>query len=73
MSRVFVIAGEPAVSSYIRVQDGGKLARQTVSHDEVPFLELGNRENTIAGAEGWRANGSNEGMSGRSKLDFHLS
>jgi hypothetical protein len=28
--------------------------------------------NSIAGAEGWRENGSNEEMSGRSKHDFHL-
>ncbi len=66
MSRVFVIAGQPAVPSHIRIKDGGKLAWQTVSHDEVPFLELGNRENTIAGAYGWRAKGGNRGSSGRS-------
>jgi hypothetical protein len=38
----------------------------------VLFFELGDQANSIAGTEGWRANGSNEGMSGRSKLDVHL-
>jgi hypothetical protein len=56
MSRVLILAHQPAVPGHIRIQDGGKLPRQTVFHAAMPFYELGRSGNTIAGACGWRAN-----------------
>ena len=41
MGSFLILAGQPAVSSYIRVQDGRKLSRQSVFHLEVPFVESG--------------------------------
>ena len=41
MGSVLILAHQPAVAGYIGVQDGSKLARQTVSHHEILGLELG--------------------------------
>jgi hypothetical protein len=41
MSRVLILAHQPAVPGHIRIQDGGKLPRQTVFHAAMPFYELG--------------------------------
>ncbi len=67
------MARQPTITRRIGIEDGNKLSRQTIFHAEVSFSEMGRPGNAISGAEGWRANGSNEGMSGRSNLDFHLS
>jgi len=67
------MARQPTITRHIGIEDGSKLSQQTIFHAEVSFFEIGRPENTISGAEGWRANGRNEGMSGRSNLDSHLS
>ena len=49
VSGVLILPGQPTISSYIRIQDGGKLPRQTVVHAASPFLELGLTGNTTPG------------------------
>jgi len=68
-----VLLDEPRRADHISVENDGELSRLALFHAEVPFFESGRSRDSIAGAEGWRENGSNQEMSGRSKLDFYLS